>query len=213
METAGNVKNAERRGLGTPATRAGILEKLVRSGFLERKKVQKTFYLLPTHSGCSLITVLPETLRSPLLTAQWEQQLIQIEREELNPEEFMDGIKQQVCELVQGYTAIKGTEVLFPSGREVIGKCPRCGGDVTESKNGYFCEHSDCRFGLWRDNKFLVSKRIVLNKRIVAALLKDERIGMTGLYSERTGKSYDAVVVLENSDKQIRYRLEFDQEN
>ena len=202
-------EDAERKGLGTPATRAAILEKLVSTGFVERKKARKTVSLMPTRTGVSLITVLPEQLQSPLLTAEWEQKLKQVERGELTADDFLEGITAMLRELVKNYKAIKGAEVLFPSGREVVGKCPRCGGDVTESKKGFFCESADCRFGLWRDNKFLTAKKAVLDKKAVAALLKTGRVTMTGLYSEKTGKTYDAALVLEDDGKRANFKLEF----
>ena len=213
METAGAKEmpdDAERKGLGTPATRAAILEKLVSTGFVERKKAKKTVSLIPSRTGVSLITVLPEQLQSPLLTAEWEQRLKQVERGELSPEDFMDGITEMLRELTKTYTAIKGAEVLFPSGREVVGKCPRCGGDVTESKKGFFCENNNCKFGLWRDNKFLTAKKVTLTKDIAAALLTNGRVNLTGLYSEKTGKTYDATVVLEDTAESVRYKLVFD---
>ena len=153
MEVAGAKEmpeDAERNGLGTPATRAAILEKLVATGFVERKKSKKTVNLIPTHAGISLITVLPEQLQSPLMTAEWEHRLKEIERGEESPETFMQGIRDMVCELVKTYKTVLGADVLFPSGRAVVGKCPRCGSDVTESKKGYFCERNDCHFGFWR---------------------------------------------------------------
>ena len=116
--------DAERKGIGTPATRAGILEKLVSSGFAERKKVRKITNLLPTATGTALITVLPESLQSPLLTAEWEQRLKQVERGDLSPEDFMDGIAALLRELVQTYKPVPGAEILFPADREAIGKCP-----------------------------------------------------------------------------------------
>jgi len=201
--------DAERKGLGTPATRAATLETLISTGFLERRKVKKTVNLIPAHAGISLITVLPEQLQSPLLTAEWENQLKQVERGELDAAAFMSGITDMMRELVKTYHAVKGAEVLFPSGREIIGKCPRCGGNVTESKKGFFCEHNDCRFGLWRDNKFLTTKKIVMNKNIAAALLQDRRIKLSGLYSEKTGKTYDAAVLLEDNGEKTVYKLEF----
>lgn len=213
METAGAKEmpdDAERKGLGTPATRAAILEKLVSTGFVERKKAKKTVSLIPARTGVSLITVLPEQLQSPLLTAEWEQRLKQVEHGELSPEDFMDGITEMLRELIKTYTAIKGAEVLFPSGREIVGKCPRCGGDVSESKKGFFCENNDCRFGLWKDNKFLTAKKITLTKDTAAALLKNGRVKLTGLYSEKTGKTYDATVVLEDTAESVRYKLVFD---
>ena len=147
METAGKEdmpEEAERKGLGTPATRAAIIEKLVATGFVERKRAKKAVSLVPAHTGVSLITVLPEQLQSPLLTAEWEYRLQQVERGELPPDEFMTGIADMLTELVKTYKVISGAEVLFPSGREVIGKCPRCGGEVSESKKGFFCEKNGC---------------------------------------------------------------------
>ena len=213
MERAGNEDtdpDAERKGLGTPATRAAIIEKLVATGFVERKRAKKAVSLVPAHTGVSLITVLPEQLQSPLLTAEWEYRLQRVERGELSPDEFMTGIADMLTELVKTYQVISGAEVLFPSGREVIGKCPRCGSDVTESKKGFFCERNDCRFGLWRDNKFFAAKRAALTKKVAAALLADGRVKLTGLYSEKTGGTYDATAVLEDTGESVRFRLEFD---
>ena len=201
MEVAGAKEmpeDAERKGLGTPATRAAILEKLVATGFVERKKSKKTVSLIPTHAGISLITVLPEQLQSPLMTAEWEHRLKEIERGEESPETFMQGIRGMVCELVKTYKTVLGADVLFPSGRAVVGKCPRCGSDVTESKKGYFCERNDCHFGLWRDNRFLAAKKINLTKKLAETLLKDGKTYASGIFSEKTGKTYDAYIVLED---------------
>ena len=156
METAGKEdmpEDAERKGLGTPATRAGILEKLVSAGFLERKKSRKTVQLLPSHDAVSLITVLPEQLQSPLLTAEWEYRLGEIERGQLAPEEFLDGISTMLKDLVGTYQVIKGTEYLFTPPREVVGKCPRCGGEVAELQKGFFCQNDSCKFAIWKNNK------------------------------------------------------------
>lgn len=215
METAGTKdmpEDSERKGLGTPATRAAVLEKLVSTGFVERKKSKKTVNLIPSHSGISLITVLPEQLQSPLLTAQWEHKLKEIERGEESPEVFMENISGMVSDLVKTYETVRGAEVLFPSGRTVVGKCPRCGSDVTESKRGYFCESNACRFGLWRDNKFLSAKKVNLTKKMAAALLKDGKTYVSGIYSEKTGKSYDAFILLEDDGNRSSYKLEFKKE-
>ena len=212
MEVAGAKDmpdDAERKGLGTPATRAGIIEKLIATGFVERKKAKKTVSLVPAHTGVSLITVLPEQLQSPLLTAEWEHKLKMVEHGELDADAFMAEISRMVSDLVKTYSVIKGAEVLFPSGRDVIGKCPRCGGDVTESKKGFFCETNDCRFGLWRDNKFLTGKKITLTKKTAAALLKDGKIAVKGIYSEKTGKTYDATLVMTDDGEKTIYSLDF----
>ena len=213
METAGEKEmpdDAERKGLGTPATRAGIIEKLIATGFVERRKAMKSVNLIPANTGISLITVLPEQLQSPLLTAEWEHKLKMVEHGELDADAFMAEISLMVNELVKTYSVIKGAEVLFPSGRDVVGKCPRCGGDVTESKKGFFCEKNDCRFGLWRDNKFLTGKKITLSKKMAAALLKDGEIPVKGIFSEKTGKSYDATLVLKDDGVKTVYSLDFD---
>ena len=216
MENAGKEEmpdDAERKGLGTPATRAGIIEKLIATGFVSRKKAKKTVNLIPANTGVSLITVLPEQLQSPLLTAEWEHKLKQIERGEYSADAFMSEIALMVNELIKTYKVIKGAEVLFPSGRDVIGKCPRCGGDVTESKKGFFCECNDCRFGLWKDNKFLTAKKIALTKKAVSDLLKNGRYPVKGIFSEKTGKSYDATLTLSDDGAKTVYSLDFGKEN
>ena len=214
METAGAKdmpEDAERKGLGTPATRAGILEKLVSAGFVERKKSKKAVQLMPTHAAVSLITVLPEQLQSPLLTAEWEYKLKEIERGDLEPDAFMEGICVMLKELVSGYQAIKGAEVLFPSDREAIGKCPRCGDNVTEGKQGFFCANRECRFVLWKNSKFFSAKKKQLTKSVASELLSTGRARLTGCYSEKTGKTYDATVVLDDTgDKYVGFKLEFD---
>ena len=215
METAGKddmPEDAERKGLGTPATRAGILEKLVSTGFLERKKSKKIVQLLPSHDAVSLITVLPEQLQSPLLTAEWEYRLCEIERGELAPEDFMDGISTMLQELVRTYQVIKGTEYLFTPPREVVGKCPRCGGEVAEMQKGFFCQTESCKFAIWKNNKWWELKRKQPTKAIVTALLKDGCAHVTGLYSEKTGKTYDATVMLENDGKYANFKLAFDRQ-
>ena len=214
METAGAKdmpEDAERKGLGTPATRAGILEKLVSTGFLERKKSKKTVQLMPSKDAVSLITVLPEQLQSPLLTAEWEYRLGEIERGELSPEDFMGGIAAMLKELAETYQVIKGTEYLFSPPREVVGRCPRCGGEVAELQKGFFCQDKSCNFAIWKNNKWWAMKRKQPTKAIVAALLEGGRARVTGLYSEKSGKTYDATVVLEDTGQYANFKLEFDQ--
>ena len=215
METAGAKdmpEDAECKGLGTPATRAGILEKLVSTGFLERKKSKKTVQLIPSHDAVSLITVLPEQLQSPLLTADWEYRLGEIERGELAPEDFMDGICAMLKELVGTYQVIKGSEYLFTPPREVVGKCPRCGGEVAETQKGFFCQEKSCKFAIWKNSKWWAAKRKQPTKAIVAVLLKDGRARVTGLYSEKSGKTYDATVVLEDTGQYVNFKLDFDRQ-
>ena len=213
METASAnemPEDSEHHGLGTPATRAAILEKLVASGFVERKKSKKNVHLIPTHAAYSLITVLPEQLRSPKLTAEWEQKLRMVENGELAADGFISEIGEMMSDLTANYKVVKGAEVLFPSGRDVIGQCPRCGSEVTESRKGFFCENHDCHFGMWRDNKFFKMKHVTLTKAQAAELLKSGRVFVKGLYSEKTGKLYDAWVVLDDNGEFVRYRVEFE---
>ena len=213
MECAGAEDmpdDAERRGIGTPATRAAILEKLVDTGLVERKKAKKITNLLPTQAGSSLVAVLPEALQSPLLTADWEYRLGQVERGELSPEDFMEGIAAMVKELVNTYQPVPGADVLFPSDRESVGLCPRCGGAVVENKKGFFCENRECRFVLWKDSKFFTAKKKALTKAVAAALLNKGRVKLTGCFSEKTGKTYDATVVLEDDGARANYKLVFD---
>ena len=213
METASAKEmpeDSEHHGLGTPATKAAILEKLVANGFIERKKSTKTVHLMPTHAAYSLITVLPEQLRSPKLTAEWEHRLLEIERGEASSDGFISEIGEMMSDLTANYKVVKGAEVLFPSGRDVIGRCPRCGSEVTESRKGFFCENHDCHFGMWRDNKFFKMKHMTLTKAQAAELLKSGKVFVKGLYSEKTGKLYDAWVVLDDNGEFVRYRLEFE---
>ena len=215
METAGKEdmpEEAERRGIGTPATRAAILEKLVSAGFVERKRAKKTVSLLPTPLGTALITVLPEQLQSPMLTAEWEYRLKEVERGTLAPGDFMDGIAAMLRELVETCRPVEGGAVLFPSTRETVGRCPRCGGTVTDGRKGFFCENRACGFAIWKDSKWWENKKKKPVKSIVAALLKDGRAQVSGLWSEKTGKTYTATVVLTDDGTRASFHLEFSHE-
>lgn len=163
--------DAERKGLGTPATRAAMIEKLVSSGFVMRKMGKKNAALIPTFKGKSLITVLPEEIQSPLMTAEWEHKLKLIEKGEIKPESFMNEIAEMICEIIDNYSPVPDSEILFPSGKESIGKCPRCGKNVTRGKYGFHCEGLDCKFALYSDNKYLQSVGIELTKKIARELL------------------------------------------
>ena len=208
MEHAGAKEapsDAERRGFGTPATRASTIEKLVTGGFAERIKGK----LVPTDTGASLVTVLPEALRSPLLTAEWESRLKQIERGELDADTFLADIEHMVSGLVSDYTPVAEASVLFPTGRAVVGKCPRCGGVVSEAKSGYFCEGLDCKFGLWRDNKFLAAKRISLTRALATELLDKGRVHLDEIYSQRMDKYYPGDLILHDDGERATYYLSF----
>lgn len=198
------IGDVERTGLGTPATRAGVLEKLVRGGFLERKGRQ----LLPTKKGFNLIVVLPDTMKSAHLTAQWEAELKAVERGEQASAVFLEGIEKLISDLVAQYHAVSADTSLFQQ-REVIGKCPRCGSDVLEGKKNFYCSNRECQFAMWKDDRFFTSKHKELTKPMAAALLKNGRIKMKGLFSEKKGVLYDAVVVLaDTGDKYVNYKLE-----
>lgn len=211
MENANNaLEDMERKGIGTPATRAGILEKLIKIGFAERKGDKKAKHFIPTHKGISLITILPENIQSPILTAEWEEKLKQIEQGSLSPDEFLREINQMIESLVQTYEVIEGTDNPFPSNKEGIGKCPRCGGNVVENRKGFCCENKDCAFALWKENKFFTKKKKALTKDIATKLLKDGRVKLTGCYSEKTGKTYDTIVILDdNGSKYVNFKMEF----
>ena len=209
MENAGDTPDeSERKGLGTPATRAGIIEKLVAAGFIERKKAKKNVSLIPTQTGAALSAVLPEQLASAELTSEWEQKLIQVERGELAPEAFMAGIENMVRELCGNYTP-KLASPQFPTQGEVIGKCPRCGCNVVTGKKGYFCESSICRFAIWTDNKFLAAKRIRLSKSQAAQLLRDGRIHINEVYSAKRDTYYPADLILKDDGERVIYWLDF----
>ena len=208
MEHAGAKEappGAERRGLGTPATRAATIEKLVSGGFAERVKGK----LVPTDVGKSLVTVLPDALRSPLLTAEWESRLKRIELGELDADTFLADIEHMVSGLISDYVPVAEASVLFPTGRAVVGKCPRCGGVVSEAKNGYFCEGLDCKFGLWRDNKFLAAKRISLTRSLATELLEKGRVHLDEIYSQRMDKYYPGDLILHDDGEHARYFLSF----
>ncbi len=122
----------------------------------------------------------------------------------------MEGIAAMVKELVNTYQPVPGADVLFPSDRQAVGPCPRCGGAVVENKKGFFCENRECRFVLWKDSKFFTAKKKALTKTIAAALLNKGRVKLTGCFSEKTGKTYDATVVLEDDGARANYKLVFD---
>lgn len=210
MERAGSADmpdDAEHKGLGTPATRAGVIEKLVRGGFVQRQKRQ----LVPTSKGTNLVAVLPDVVKSPALTAEWEEKLLLIERGQLSPETFMRGICEMVADLVQGHqTPDESKKALFaaPPG-EAVGICPRCGQSVHEARRGFFCSNKECSFTLWKDNRFFAAKGAVLTKATAAALLKTGRAHVSGLVSQKTGKPYSADVVMEDTGKYINFRLDF----
>lgn len=215
MEAAGAAdlpEDAERKGLGTPATRAEIIEKLVKVGLVERKGSGKAKHLIPTAKGQALVKILPEQLCSPAMTAEWEQRLKQIEHGEASANDFMRGMTAYVRDLVHSAAVIPDAHKLFPSNHPKLGDCPCCGSAVSETPKGFFCVNRTCRFGIWKDNRFLASKGKPPTAEMVSALLRDGHVRLTGLLSESKKKPYDAMLLLEcDEEGKARLRLVFDQ--
>lgn len=209
MERAGAedmLEDAERKGLGTPATRAAILEKLVQMGFVQRKGKQ----LIPTKDGINLAVVLPEALTSPQLTAEWESRLTEIAKGQADPDEFMAGIEAMTRELVKTYSCIsEDKQKLFQAERVAIGTCPRCGEAVYEGRKNYYCGNRACQFVMWKNDRFFEERRKAFTPKIAAVLLKDGKAKVKGLYSMKTGKTYDGTVLLaDTGGKYVNYRVE-----
>ena len=210
MENAGKEDmpdEAERKGLGTPATRAAIIEKLVSGGFVERKSKN----LIPTKAGVNLVTVLPELLTSPKLTADWEQRLNEVAKGQASPEDFMDGIEAMAAELVKKYSHIsEDGQKLFQPEKETVGLCPRCGKPVYEGKKNFACSDRACQFVMWKNDRFWTSRRKEMTRKMAADLLKKGRTSVKGMWSEKKGSTYDAVVILDDTGgKYVNFKLEF----
>ena len=201
-------EGVERQGIGTPATRAATIEKLVQKGFLERKGNKKTKVLLPTDKGKALITVMPEEIQSPEMTADWETKLLQIERGEMEPSEFMTEINTMITELVKNTEMKKGANALMKS--KIIGVCPNCGKPVVEREKGWFCENRECRFVLWKDNAFFKRLGKRLDAHVADKLLRDGRVRLKDCKSAK-GKTYNATVLLGTEpDGRSKFSLEFE---
>ena len=200
--------DVERTGIGTPATRAATIEKLVQKGFLERKGDRKSKILLPTEKGRALVTVMPEQIQSPEMTADWENKLLRIERGEMEPEEFMTEIKEMVSSLVNTTEAVKGANALMKN--KVIGACPNCGTNVVEREKGWFCENRECRFALWKDNAYFKRLGKRLDAHVADKLLQDGRVRLKDCKSAK-GKTYNATVLLScEADGRSKFSLEFE---
>lgn len=214
MERAGAEETpdeAERKGLGTPATRAGIIEKLVRIGFMERKGDKKIKYLVPTHKGEALITVIPEYIQSASMTAEWEQKLLEVEKNTYDSEKFMEEIEEMINHLIETYEIIPDAEVLMHPVYAPIGKCPHCGGDILEKSKGFFCSNKECKFALWKDNRFFDAIGKKMNRQIATELLRGGRANLKKCKSQRSGKNFDAILHLTTDDKgQAKFALEFE---
>lgn len=228
MESAGAEdipEDAERKGLGTPATRAGTIEKLVQKGFMERKGDKKTRYLVSTDKGNSLITVMPEQIQSASMTADWEQKLLRMEHGDYEARDFMREITDMISGLVQNYEAVKGADKvnLFGEQREGglgrtlmsdhkrVGACPCCQADVLEEQKGWFCSNKECHFVLWKDNAFFKSIGKHLSSGMVEKLLSDGRIRLKDCKSQKSGKNYNATLLLFTEENgRANFHLEFE---
>ena len=210
MERAGNEDtdpDAERRGLCTPATRAAVIEKLVKSGFAKRKGKQ----LIPTQNGAAIVSVLPDMLTSPQLTAEWENNLTQIAKGAADAGDFMQRIEAMARELVKENATADKDKVAFTGGEEKpsIGKCPRCGSPVHEGRKNFYCSNRDCAFTMWKNDRLFEERKVTFTPKIAAALLKSGKINVKGLYSPKTGKTYDGTVVLaDTGGKYVNYKIE-----
>lgn len=215
METASADKipeEAERKGLGTPATRAATIEKLVQRGFMERKGDRKTKHLIATDKGTSLITVMPEQIQSSSMTAEWEQKLLAVEHGEYAAADFMDGINGMIAGLVANYEKVKGADTLM-SRNKVIGICPHCGAEVLEKQKGWFCSNASCRFMLWKDNAYFNKIGKCLTSQIVEKLLRDKRVHLKDCRSQKTGKTYNADLLLSTeADGRPHFSMEFEKQ-
>lgn len=209
METAGNKEfdsETEKKGLGTPATRASIIEKLVSSGYAQRKGKQ----ILPSIEGKELVKVMPEYLKSAVMTAEWENQLLMMEKGQITDTQFMGEITSLVRKILEVCREIPEEERRrFQTAREVIGKCPVCGCDVFEGKQNFYCSNRQCDFALWKENRFLGSMEKNLDKKMARELLDKACTHVKGLYSKKKDMKFDADLLLTLEDGKPRFHLEF----
>ena len=212
METAGNedfLEGTEKKGLGTPATRAAIIEKLVASKYLQRRGKQ----LVPTEDGINLIKVMPEAIRSPKLTADWENELLQVERGERTADDFLQSICRMVEKLCVEHNEIPEEDRKRFEGkaasRKRLGDCPRCGAAVFEGNTNYYCSNRDCGFVIWKESRWLTGMRKKLTPVMAKSILETGRVHVTGLYSQRTGRNFDADLVMDDTGEGVRLHLDF----
>ena len=210
MERAGAdevTEEVERSGLGTPATRAGIIEKLIKDGYVNRDKKN----LICTESGAELVSLAPEMLKSAKFTAEWEDGLARMAQGKIKPNDFMREVDELIRGIINEAKNNVDTSKIAQKDREVVGKCPRCGKDVCDMKLAYSCvDRNDCNFVLWKDNKFFQYAKKTFTKEIAAALLKDGKVKVDGFISAKTGKPYSATVVLDDNGQYANIKLEFD---
>ena len=213
MESASSdefLDGVERKGIGTPATRAAIIEKLVQKGFIERRGDKKTKYLFSTDKGNALVTVVPEQIQSPSMTADWEEKLLKIEHGEYDSDAFMEEISSMVSGLVKTYEAVKGADVLMQPERKVIGSCPACGSDVCETAKGWFCRDKNCKFALWKENRFFQTLGKQMTEELAKQLVNQGKARLTHCYSKKSNRYYDTTVHVETGeDGAAAFKLEF----
>lgn len=214
MERAGNedlTEETEKKGLGTPATRAGIIEKLIQSGFVKREKKN----LVPTDAGNVLITVIPDEIKSPKMTAEWEMELNHIAQGTETTEHFLKGITDMLSELISRYHSISEEEShQFPGMKkgEVIGKCPVCGCEVREGKKNFYCTSQECKFSLWKEDHFLMSQGKRMDKATAKKFLSKGKVHYKDLRSQRTGKNYEATIeMVAGENGNVQFQLHFPQ--
>ena len=213
MESASSDEfpaGVERKGIGTPATRAAIIEKLVQKGFIERRGDKKTKYLCSTDKGNALVTVVPEQIQSPSMTADWEEKLLKIEHGEYDSDAFMGEISSMVSGLVKTYEAVKGADVLMQPERKVIGSCPACGSDVCETAKGWFCRDKNCKFALWKENRFFQTLGKQMTEELAKQLVNQGKARLIHCYSRKSNRYYDTTVHVETGeDGAAAFKLEF----
>ena len=213
MESASSDEfpaGVERKGIGTPATRAAIIEKLVQKGFIERRGDKKTKYLCSTDKGNALVTVVPEQIQSPSMTADWEEKLLKIEHGEYDGDAFMGEISSMVSGLVKTYEAVKGADVLMQPERKVIGSCPACGSDVCETAKGWFCRDKSCKFALWKESRFFQTLGKQMTEELAKQLVNQGKARLIHCYSRKSNRYYDTTVHVETGeDGAAAFKLEF----
>lgn len=213
MESASSDEfpaGVERKGIGTPATRAAIIEKLVQKGFIERRGDKKTKYLCSTDKGNALVTVVPEQIQSPSMTADLEEKLLKIEHGEYDGDAFMGEISSMVSGLVKTYEAVKGADVLMQPERKVIGSCPACGSDVCETAKGWFCRDKNCKFALWKENRFFQTLGKQMTEELAKQLVNQGKARLIHCYSRKSNRYYDTTVHVETGeDGAAAFKLEF----
>lgn len=200
------LKESLSKGLGTPATRAAIIEQILKKGFIKREGKK----LIATTEGKDLMKILPEDIKSPELTATWEYKLEKVSNGELSESEFLEDIKHYITRLIGNAKENLNKDFVKSKEKEVIGKCPRCSKNVYEGKLNFYCEASkECGFSLWKKNKFFTNAKKEINKSIAKKLLKDGKVEVKGLYSAKKDKKYDATIVLEDTGKYINFKFQF----